>query len=706
MIPTWSALLPRVVSAAALLVFSILAATLRADDPPAAGALDAAVAEAEQALLARQGAAEAARIHRGAAQVRRYWRPEDGDGRDLRSFLVDEFVPSGPALDATFDRLEFVLERVSGYFNSMSRDLKRGADLEVGPLLPLDQRLAGWDPSAHLSEDAFANRIAFVALLNFPLSTLEERDRDGKAWTRRQWAEARLAQAFSVRVPADVNNQIAKAYADAQAYIADYNIRMHHVLAADGGRPFPAGMRLISHWNLRDELKARYGDPAGLSKQRLISTIMERIVRQEIPAAVIDNPLLDWDPVANRVFVSPVKDGDAPAKATPVAKSDREPDTRYATWLAVFRAERLQDAYRPDAPSHIARRFDLDRQIPEEEVSRLLLAVLEAPVGQAIARLIAERLGRPTEPFDIWYSGFRPKGRFTQAELDAMTTRRYPTPEAYAADIPRMLQHLGFSPARARFLAERIIVDPSRGAGHALGATRRDDEAHLRTRVGPKGMDYKGYNIAVHEMGHTVEQVFSTTTIDHTLLHGVPNNAFTEAMAFVFQARDLELLGLPPEGAQVERLRALDAFWQTREIAGVALVDMAAWRWLYAHQDATPAEFRQAVVTIALDVWNRHFAQLLGARDVPLLAIYSHLISEGLYLPDYPLGHLIAFQIERHFERHKGATGLEFERLCQQGSITPEAWMVGGLGEPLSAQPLLDATGEALRAGGLGARDR
>ena len=132
-----------------------------------------------------------------------------------------------------------------------------------------------------------------------------------------------------------------------------------------------------------------------------------------------------------------------------------------------------------------------------------------------------------------------------------------------------------------------------------MGATRRDDKAHLRTRVGAGGMDYKGYNIAVHEMGHNVEQVFSTTTIDHTLLQGVPNTAFTEALAFVFQARDIELLGLGAPDAAARDLMVLDKFWQTREIAGVALLDMAAWRWLYAHPAATPAEFREAVVTIA-----------------------------------------------------------------------------------------------------------
>ena len=34
-----------------------------------------------------------------------------------------------------------------------------------------------------------------------------------------------------------------------------------------------------------------------------------------------------------------------------------------------------------------------------------------------------------------------------------------------------------------------------------------------------------------------------------------------------------------------------------------------------------------------------------------LLAIYSHMIDSFLYLPDYPLGHMIAFQIERQMEK-------------------------------------------------------
>jgi pimeloyl-ACP methyl ester carboxylesterase len=684
---------------ALVVMASVTPAPGAAEEAPAGEPPTAATARgAAEALVARYGAGEGERARRGVAAVLRLWRPEDGDAAAFRSFVEQEFVPRGTLLDQTFDRFEFAMERIGGYMQSLVRDLRSGADLDRGPLLPLDRRLAGYDPGAHVADDLFANQVAFVALLNFPPSSLEERLRDGMEWSRRRWAEERLGGSFDERVPAAVNQAIAAAFASADAYIAGYNVYMHHLLTADGERLFPEGLRLISHWGLRDELKARYADPDGLPKQRLIARVMDAIVRQQIPAAVVDNPLLDWTPETGAVALSPVHDAEAPPGAASAPATDREPDERYRQWLAVFHAERQADPYSPENPTFVDRRFNVDREIPEAEVRALFGTLLTAPEGARTAALIARRLERPLEPFDVWYVGFRARGRYEEAQLDALTEKRYPTADAYAADIPRLLTDLGFSDERAHFVADHIVVEPSRGAGHAFGAARRDDLAHLRTRVGPHGMDYKGYNIAVHEMGHNVEQVFSTTLIDHSLLHGVPNNAFTEALAFVFQGRDLELLGLAGRDEESARLDALDTFWAAREIAGVGLVDMDSWRWLYAHPDATPAEFRQAVVEIAQGIWNRYYADLLGARDQTLLAVYSHLIDSGLYTPDYPLGHLIAFQVEDHFAHSGKPLGEEFERVARLGRLTPDAWMRQAVGGPLSAAPLLAAARSALDA--------
>ena len=176
-------------------------------------------------------------------------------------------------------------------------------------------------------------------------------------------------------------------------------------------------------------------------------------------------------------------------------------------------------------------------------------------------------------------------------------------------------------------------------------------------------MNYKSYNIAIHELGHNVEQVLSLNRMDHYLLEGVPNTAFTEGFAFVFQGKDLQLLDIADEDPMKDHLEALDSLWQTYEIGGVAMVDIQVWDWMYAHPEATPAELKKAVSGIAKDVWNRYFAPVFGVRDVMLPAVYSHMIDAGMYIPDYPIGSLIQFQMEDYFKGKNLAEGME--RICR-----------------------------------------
>jgi hypothetical protein len=667
--------------------------------PRADPALARAASRAAAALVARHGEAQRPRIERGVSQVLAQWRPADGDAAALQAFLEEQFRAEPADVDALLERLEVAFEQLDGHTLEVNRELARPATVDLGPMQPVDALLSAYDAGAGTNEALFATKVAFAALLNFPLTTLQERLASGESWSRRQWAEARLTGRFARRVPGDVNAAIARATAAAELYIADYNVFMHHVVSGPWAaveRPFPKDMRLLSHWNLRDQIKAEYAKPDGLARQRLVAKVMERIVAQEIPRAVVNDPRVDWNPVTNEVRLAPREtvEGSRP----PLAKADaaREPDTRYARILATFDAVRRADPYSPIAPTHIARKFDLEREMPEERVVELLRSVLESPLVPELAKIIEQRLGRPLEPHDLWYDGFRPRASHAEAELDALTRRRYPTAEAFERDLPGILEKLGFAPERARYLAERIAVDPARGSGHALEARRRGDKPRLRTRVGPDGMDYKGFNIAVHELGHNVEQVFSLYGVDHTLLQGVPNTAFTEAIAFVFQARDLEVLGLPRPDAEARRLLALNDLWMTYEIAGVAMVDLELWRWMYAHPKATPAELRDAVLRIARGAWNRWYAPVFGVRDVPLLAIYSHMVNNLLYIPDYPLGHLIAAQIEEHLER-AGSLGGEVERMTTIGAIAPDLWMKQATGSPVSAEPLLRAAAAALK---------
>jgi hypothetical protein len=654
-------------------------------------------AKLEGELVEHYGEAQRARIQRGLRQALEFWRPQDGDAAGFEDLVRTHFAGQQATLDTMFNRLERLLEQLGGHMHEITREFRQQMDLDLGPVLAFDEIIGGYDPSAHVVDDWFQNKLAFVVLLNFPLTTLEERLRDGPSWSRRQWAEVRLAQGFSKRIPAEVNLGIAQAEAQSGQYIAEYNIWTHHLLDARGERLFPPKMRLLSHWNLRDEIKSDYADSAhGLAKQRLIQQVMERIVTQTIPLAVVNNPAVDWNPVTNQVTAGGVIDSEAALPLAPPSAA-REPDTRYAMLQKTFFAAKKADPYSPTAPTLMARRFDEDREIPQARVRAMLEQVLTSPLVPQVAKLIESRLERPLEPFDVWYSGFRSGSQYSEAQLDEMVAKKYPTPEAYQQDIPNLLLKLGFSRERAQYVASHIVVDPARGSGHAMGAEMRSEKAHLRTRVEKGGMNYKGFNIAVHEMGHNVEQIFSLQEVDHSLLKGVPNTAFTEALAFVFQGHDLELLGLPAPDAKREAEKALNDFWATYEIAGVALVDMAVWQWMYDHPQATPKELKDATVEIAKDIWNRYYGPVFGHKDVVLLAVYSHMIDSFLYLPDYPIGHLIAFQIEEQMKK-VGAVGPEFERMAKMGDVTPDLWMEHASGRPVGAEALLQAAQRALAA--------
>ncbi len=659
--------------------------------------LKAATGSALAGTLAHLDDEQHRRLEAGIRQIRAFWNSGDGDKAEFDRFVRANFARDRAALDTMFDRFETLLEQLDGHLLEVSKAFRMQSDLERGPVLPYDERFAGYDPSAHVIDDFFANKLAFTVLLNFPLTTLRQRLSEGEHWSRRQWAEVRLAQRFSRRIPSTVNLAIARAAAEANHYVSGYNIWMHHLVNRQGSRLFPAGLRLLSHWNLRDELKACYRDgDAGLAKQRTIQRVLERIVTQSIPAAAVDNPGIDWDPFANTVARAAVQDREPASKDAGPVSRDPEPDTRYEMILRTYRASKLADPFSPTAPTLIDRRFDEDREIPEEGVRKLLTDVLSSPLVPQVAALVRSRLGRPLEPFDIWYNGFRPSPVRVEEELDEIVARRYPDAGAFQRDIPALLEKLGFPSERARMIAENVAVDPARGSGHAMEAAMRSAPARLRTRIEPGGMNYKGFNVAMHELGHNVEQTLSLHAVDHTLLRGVPNTAFTEAFAFVFQARDLEVLGLARPDERSSAMSVLHDFWATYEIAGVALVDMAMWHWMYAHPRANAAELKRAVLGIARDVWNEFYAPVFGHEDVVLLAAYSHLIDSFLYLPDYPIGHLIAFQVERQMRR-AGSIGEEFERMAIAGRIAPDLWMKNATGSRVSAGPLLEAAEMALK---------
>lgn len=677
----------KIVSVLLAVMLLCVAACSKKDNNTAMSNIDEKTVQATiAALQEKYGDAELARMQRSVPQAASLWTAEDGTAEEFQAFCLDNFVADSAALAEMAATLQANLESLWGCFNKIGVDLKLHIHVDGPEATALDEMFGGFDPSAHFDDDMYEQKIAFVVVLNFPFYTLEEKNELGKTWSRQQWAYARLGDLFTSRVPASCNQLLAGQLAAADNYISNYNIMMGR-LRDDQGKALFADMALITHWGLRDELKTHYNEgDSGLMKQRMIYQVMRRIIDQSIPECVINNDQYIWAPYSNEVKDLGGKE----------VKAEGEPLTRYQYFLDNFHAMQQVDRYNPMYPTAIDRAFSADMEVSYDEIEQLFTTFCSSPVVGQVAKLIEQRMGRKLEPFDIWYDGFKSRSSISEDELTAKTQKLYPNKEAFASvGMPSILKQLGFSNEKSQFICNHVTVDPSRGAGHAWESNMKSDNARLRTRIGANGMDYKGYNIAVHEFGHNVEQTITLHDVDNYIMKGVPNTGFTEALAFVFQTRDLELLGYKDANPDKDALATLDIFWGCYEIMGVSLVDMYAWRWLYEHPDATAAQLKDQVIAIAQEVWNKYFAPNLGEENSPILAIYSHMIDSPLYLPNYPYGHIIQFQLEQQLKGKVVAD--EIQRIYPVGRLTPQNWMRHAVGSEVSTQPLLAAAAEALK---------
>jgi hypothetical protein len=645
--------------------------------------MESTINQAVDSLVKRFGVNEQNRITSGVKLTASFWRVTDGKDADFVAFCNQNFISDSAELNKVFNRISDNFEVIFGYFNTISVDLQRPLQLDIGEILPVDEKFGSYSPLTHFMDDFFNNKIAFIISLNFPYFTLEQKNQLAAKWTRKEWAYARLGDVFNSRVPADVNQTLANALTTSDMYIADYNIFAGSLLDNNGKTLFPQGMKLLSHWNIRDEIKSNYGKEGGLEKQRLLYEVMKRIITQEIPVEVINSEKYTWNPYSNIVLNNKQEVNTKP-----------ESEKRYAVLLDFFHAQQKIDPFYPRLNTYIKRTFEADMEIPLQDAEQLFGKYLSSPQVQKVSSVIKKRLGRDLEPFDIWYDGFKTRTSIPAETLDKATRSRYPTRQAVQDDLPQILVKLGFDRAEAMDITSRIQVDPARGSGHASGSLTKEQKSLLRTRIFNNGMDYKGYNIAVHEFGHNVEQTISLHHVEYYMLHGVPNTAFTEALAFIFQKRDLQLLGMKENSADQEYLNYLDNFWSLYEIMGVSLVDIGIWKWLYANPNATAPELRDAVNNIAIGVWNQYYAPVFGIKDQRILAIYSHMINAPLYLPNYAFGHVIQFQIEEYLKGRDFAK--EIRRIYSLGKLTPEFWMEQAVGGKISVQPIFNAVDEAL----------
>src|SRR5262245_4864725 len=182
-------------------------------------------------IVEKYGQDQADRARRGVAQVaQRWWPDKDGDAGAFSTFCLDNFLVDPAALEKAFERIQTVVEQIDGHLHEVRRELTAPTELDTGPIAPVERLFANVDLQSHVDDELYGSKVAFLALLNFPVHTLSDRLADGESWDRETWAESRMMDRFATRVPAEVAQKATLALTTAGNYIDEYNIRMDRLI--------------------------------------------------------------------------------------------------------------------------------------------------------------------------------------------------------------------------------------------------------------------------------------------------------------------------------------------------------------------------------------------------------------------------------------------------------------------------------------------
>ncbi len=633
-------------------------------------------------LAAKHGEQHKKLIYERVFTVYGFWRKKcDGKFKEFEAFCLEHFTLDEKELGGIKEKIAIGMEHIFGYLVDLYKALQRPFDLEMGKLTKTERMIADIDVFSPIWEQFFVSKLAFLALLNFDVKTTEDMLMVQHILSKKKYEEMRLTDTFRYRGEEEIENAINLADKKARHYIMDYNIWSHAFIDDNKKQVFgdEPNEKLISHWALRDKIKALYHQPGALKKQSILYLAMQRIVKQRIPETIVnDEGNLLWSPQTNKIY--------APSGEL-IPDQPSEPDTRYQILLEMFKAESDADHY--FEKNFIERSFWDNQETLLEEFEIYYKTILRAPCALEVAKFVEKRLGRKLRPFDIWYNKHV---RYDEAKLDKIALERYPDVHAFKREMPDILRWMGFKPEEADFISSNILVEKCRGSGHAYGSWRRGSPVNLRTR---EPFIFHNFKTAMHELGHCAEGILTLHDDSNSFfMRDLPNTGFSEAFAFTFEDRAQEWLGEKPKKLHNEML-TLYYFWKTFETAGVALLNVKMWEWMYANKKGlNPSKLRNGVIGLAKAVWNEYFAPLYGKNDIEILAIYSHLIENGLYFPNYLYGDLAAFQFMKNCEGKDFAE--EMKRVCSIGMLSPNAWMRQAVGDMLSGNLLVSETEKAL----------
>ena len=179
------------------------------------------------------------RLKRCLQQTVSAWTDEDGTEEELREFCIKNYITDKDKLGALVKKAESSFDAVDGYMIEMYRTILVPLHLDEGEVTNANIIFGDFNPMAHLQEDFFSSKIAFLILLNFPVYSLDEKNTLGVDWSDDDWAKAMLADKFADRVPADVLRKSSLPSSRAGIYIADYNICMDKIVCGSDTGLFP-----------------------------------------------------------------------------------------------------------------------------------------------------------------------------------------------------------------------------------------------------------------------------------------------------------------------------------------------------------------------------------------------------------------------------------------------------------------------------------
>lgn len=645
---------------------------------------DSLVTAVRNELTAKQGAASAERINKGVSQLAAVWNSDDGTSEEFRQFCINNFLTEAelsenlPQIAQNLSLLGSSLSVVGSKFNEPF------AFVDV-PELKADRFFRDATPKY----DAYSSGLAHFLKLNFPVYSVAEKNQMAGEWTRNQWLMNGIGDYFADRRPVSPDSLLQSEMTKYRRYMDNYFFRMDHIKDQSGKYIFPAGTLLHSHRGIRDNTKEEYNRRDGFKRQKLSGDILESVFSGDVPVQFLTDINTRWDPYKKELFI--VKNG----REERIDGFATESDYRYKGLKTKFLMQQEIDKVYGDGSTFITRNFG-NANLDAGETKKLIEAILANPLNEQVGVIIKKRLKRDLQPFDVWYSGFQEQAFYKGEFLDSITRSRYPDPEALQHDLPGILERMGFPAEEAEYVGTRINVHAVVSGGYSSQPDVAGGKALVTTMFDKTGLDYKGYRVVMHELGHAVCGVYCTTDSENFLLAGVPTGGITEGMAEIFAYKNIEGLDLFPYSVEEKKLLlALATMWYMYEMGGNSLTDIMVWEWMYEHPDASVAELKRAVLDISAGIWNKYYSKTFGGKkDSHILSVYNHFTSGDLYLYNYYNGAIYSYLLAGSFNRNDLAGGLK--KACSEGITMPGIWLEKAIGKDFSPDPLFDDARKAI----------